>query len=199
MIHRIADRFAKHCVANGWIEESKIYWCRYAIEKRLGTAVFVVLVLIWLMITKTYIKTLTFVIVLFAFRRRIGGWHSQNAWSCQIISIGTVVLAVSLVGPAMERLALNILIFMDVTLMISTFFINPVYPAQAHFSQAEKHANAKRKNILLLILCLVQGISWTFMNSNITVYSFLGLAAAVVAVALGYFLKIERSSAYESN
>lgn len=106
MYHRLAQRAADMCVNHEWIPLEQRDWCAYAVEKRINTlSMFVLLALIAVPFGKV-IETVVFFGSVTVLRRRIGGWHASAAWSCQLISIASVLLAVFVIGPSIEHLAL---------------------------------------------------------------------------------------------
>lgn len=199
MIHKISDKLAAYCIEKNWIESSKFAWCSYAIEKQLETSVFALFILVFAIASNSYVETICFTLVLYIFRSRMGGWHAKSAWSCQMISVGTTVIAVLLIGPAIEKINSLLIFSLNIVLISAMLILRPIYPVQAHFTQKEINANFSRKNQLCLVLSLIQAASWVFVSTKITVYSFLGLIAAVIAVALEYITKFRKERTnYES-
>lgn len=189
---------AAYCVSRNWIDYSKLNWCSYAIERRLETALFAFIVFAFSLITKTYLKSFSFVFTLYFFRSRMGGWHAKHVWSCQLISVGTLIVAVLLVGPILEKMRSLTLLILDILTIVTVFFTKPVYPQQAHFTQSEIKANIKSRNLMLIVLILVQGISLWLAEKTITLYSCLALMFTVMAVLLELFYNRRRFTNHES-
>lgn len=187
MIQKIASSLTEYSVSRNWISSSKTQWCQYALEKRLGMLVFISICCIFAAITSTWIEVLIFTLVLYLFRRRLGGWHARTFCSCQLISIGTVIATILSIGPLLELVATTTLIILDISVIICTYALRPIYPSSAHFTQDITLANTKKKNHLLLILVVFQCICLKLKYSLFLTYSLLGLAIADISVLLQYY------------
>lgn len=189
MIQKIASELTDYSVAHSWIDSSKAQWCRYALEKRLGAMFFTAFCLLIAAVTATWIKLFSFVAVFYLFRKRLGGWHAKTFWTCQLLSFGTVITAVVIIGPIMEYTKLPFLICADILLSVFTCLLKPAYPASAHFSQEVRAANTKRKNQLLFGLILLQFLSLKLGQVLFLIYSCLGLAIADLSVLFQIYVQ----------
>lgn len=187
MIQKIASSLTVYSVSHNWISSSKTQWCQYALEKWLGMLVFVAICCLFAAITSTWIEVLIFTSVLYLFRRRLGGWHARTFCYCQLISIGTVIATILFIGPLLEFVAATTLIILDISIIICTYALRPIYPGSAHFTQDITLANTKKKDHLLLILVIFQCIFLKLDFSLFLTYSFLGLAIADISVLLQYY------------
>lgn len=182
MIQKIASNLTDYSIAHSWIDPSKAQWCRYALEKRLGMVFFAAMCCLLAAVTATWAELFSFVLIFYLFRQRLGGLHAKTFWSCQLISLGAMIAAVIMIGPILERASPTVLIGSDILLIVCTFFLKPVYPDSAHFSQAVRAANTKRKNQILLGLLLLQLLTLRLSGFLFLIYSFLGLAIADLSV-----------------
>lgn len=179
-------KLADFSVKQKWIEPEEVLWCSYAVQKWIGTLIFVCLCVGIAVVSDSEIPLLIFSIVFFMFRRRLGGWHANHFLICQLLSIGTVILIVTVIGPLLEQIDTRLLWIADIILVGFAFAGKPAYPTQVHFSHEDILGNMKRKNQLLLILVLFQCICWKSFRFQHVVYSFLGLAIAELSVLLEY-------------
>lgn len=184
MMHRLSNELATYCINRRWIDECNHSWCRYAIEKKLGLFLFLVLLFIGAIITTCFIESYTFAIVFYIFRKNMGGWHAKKAWSCQIIGFAIVIIAVRWIGPALEIVNISVIYIFDLALIGYSFILKPAYPAQLHFTQNEVKANIKKKNKILLVLLLFQNVALLILGPLILIYSFIGLTIAVISVII---------------
>ena len=184
MIQKIASSLTDYSIERQWIDPSKAQWCRYALEKRLGMMLFAAMCCLLAAATATWVELFSFVLTFYLFRQRLGGLHAKTFWSCQLISLGTMIAAVILIGPILERASPTVLIGSDILLIVCTFFLKPVYPDSAHFTQEVRAANTKRKNQMLLELLLLQLFTLKLSGFLFLIYSFLGLAIADFSVLL---------------
>jgi accessory gene regulator protein AgrB len=197
MVQKFAIKLADFSVKQKWIEPGEVLWCSYAVQKWIGTLSFVCLCVGFAVVSGSEIPLLIFSIVFFMFRRRLGGWHANHFWICQLLSIGTVILIVTAIGPFFEQVDTRLLWIADIILVGCAFAGKPAYPKQVHFSYEDILGNMKRKNQLLLILILFQCICWKLFRYQHVVYSFLGLAIAEFSVLLEYISQ-KRMNDYES-
>lgn len=186
MVQTLATRLAEYAVAHQWIEASYRKWCSYAIEKWLGKLIFAALFIAVSILTNSLLRMLPFIFTFLLLRRRQGGWHANHFWSCQIISIGMVLFVEVMLGPAIEQIQNEILMISGVLLIVCTFALRPAYPTSAHFSDAEKHANLKRRNQLLIGILILACLAYAFSWFHQIAYIFLGLAIADVSVLLAH-------------
>lgn len=197
MIKQLAISATKYFVSRNWIDATQSEWCQYAIEKQLGKILICTICLIFMALTHTWNKVLPFVVVFNLFRERMGGWHAKHFWSCQAMSTGLVVLITFIIGPFMECMYLPMQIALDILAVTITYFASPVYPIEAHFTQAVKHSNSKRKNQMLLILVVLQGMTMSFFGVIFLVYSLLALLFTDLSVLLQYF-KLQKGRMIQS-
>lgn len=182
MIQKIASNLTDYSIERQWIDPSKAQWCRYALEKQLGIMFFAAMCCLFAAVTATWAELFSFVLIFYLFRQRLGGLHAKTFWSCQLISLGTLIAAVTMIGPILEQAEPSVLIGSDTLFIACTYLLKPVYPASAHFSQEVRAANTKRKNQMLLGLLLLQFVSLKLSGFLFLIYSFLGLAIADLSV-----------------
>ena len=184
-MHKLAFQIASHSVARGWISNDDLAICCYAVERRLLSAFFFLVLSLIIVPLKKVPEAIIFLSVVLSFRQRMGGIHARNEWECLFISISMVMVSVILFGPLLEQLSLLAICALDAILIICTYFLEPSYPPQVHFDQQVIDANTTRKNILLFILVLLQIISAKWFDSLFIVYSSLGLLSVNIAVIIG--------------
>lgn len=189
MVQNLALKLTQYAIEHQWIRDSDVRWCQYAIEKHLSTLLFVAVCLIFAMSTGTILNTLVFILVFFIFRRRMGGWHTKHFWTCQLVSIGTVVMAVILVGPWLEQINPYIFIMADAFVILWMWKMKPNYCDSAHFTKEIQAANNKQKVRLLVDVVVFQVICFRLEKYSLLIYIFLGLTIAALSVMLEYFKK----------
>lgn len=186
MIQLLAVRLTEYSVERRWIENSSFEWCKYAIEKWIGRLIFTILTVLVMVMTHSFVKLLSFISVFALFRQRQGGWHAKHFWSCQVISIGMMMLVALAPNTIFEYISSNVWIAVSMLTTLCTFALKPVYPQCVHFSAEEKTANVMRRNYLLGGLFILQCVCYFSTNLQILVCSILGLAIADVSVLLEY-------------
>ena len=184
MIHNAAARLARASCERSWIDEENYEWCIYALEKRISVLLYIAVVLLWADISGLLIEILSFLLPFYLIRRRIGGYHAKSAGACFTLSVLLVVFVSSSVGEITAYLPQIILIFVDASVVITGLLMKPIYPPQAHFTSAEQRANNLRKNILLYIILLMQGISLCIDDLRIFTGSFCSVLFAVFTVII---------------
>lgn len=187
MIKKLATSITRYSIMHNWIDHSHYAWCQYALEKELGKILFFSICLLWMKFTHTWFETSSFIFVFYLFRSRMGGWHAHQVWSCQLISIVLVIIVTFGVGPFIISKYQYLLIPLNITIIAATFFVSPVYPVEAHFTQAVKVSNKSRKNIMLLILIVLQGATIIILGPAFLTYSLLALLITDISVLLQYF------------
>ena len=185
MFHNFAVFLTGHFLKQDIIEETQVPFCCYKLEQLIGSGIFAFILLLISIATESYLEIISFSISASVFRRHMGGWHAPSAWLCQIMSILLVLLAVFFVGPIIETLGNPAIVFSSaIALTLISLFISPAFPPQMHMSKTEIFANQRLKNIYLLILLLVQLISYLCLDYRISIYSALGLVITVFTVLL---------------
>lgn len=187
MIKQLATSIAQYSVTHDWMESSQYDWCRYALEKQLCKTLFFLVCLVLTIITHLWIQVGAFVCTFYFFRCRMGGWHASAIWSCQILSFGLLIGITFFIGPVVEYIPLFTLIAIDTVMILVTYFVHPIYPLEAHFTQEIKRSNIQKKNTLLLILVVLQCLSLLISKPEFLSHSMLGLVFTDVSVLLQYF------------
>lgn len=182
MYHKLAKIAADICLDNDWILSEQYDWCVYAFEKRINAISMFTLLLLISVLTKKVIHTFSFVGSLVVMRRRIGGWHSKSAWSCQLISISVVFLILFIIGPQIYLLNLKFIVLCDAVILLACAIIRPKYPAQLHFTNDVVQANNKKKYIVLSLIVTIQISCCILQQYVVLIYSFLGTLVALIAL-----------------
>lgn len=183
MIHAASQRIAHYCVKQSWVKKEDVAWCSYAIEKKLLTALFFFWLTLCAFVCGKYIEMGAFTLVFFFLRRRIGGWHAERAWSCQILSVVLVLSNVFAVGPLLiTHMPMVGLFLADIVVFVWALILKPIYPPQVHFGTPEKQANNKKKNQLLVAVLLIQIIAGLLQKNIVIVYSGLGVLTGIISV-----------------
>ncbi len=184
MIRREAERLTEICCKRNWIDEDARAWCAYALEKCIGLSLFFTAVLVWMVLSERYVETVAFLGPFYLIRRRMGGCHAKSACACFFISLGLVAFVSCFLGDWLMLLPLRLLLMLDCAVTAILLVLRPAYPPQVNFGEAEKKANNKRKNILLVALLLVQLVSVTFVNTRILSHSFCGLTLSAATIII---------------
>ena len=171
-MHALSIAIAEASISRGWIKAQDKLWCTYAVEKKLIALCFFLLMIPFALLLNVLPQTAVFSCVFYLLRRRFGGWHAPYAWLCQVISIALMLAVTLLAGPAMMKFPSLVIWGMDAVVMAIAIMRSPVYPPQLHFSQEIKRANAKKKNLLLIIVLALQLGVGIFVK-DVLVYSFL--------------------------
>lgn len=182
MYHKLACSIADICCERDWITQERHSWCVYAVERRINTGALCVILLVIAIVTQRLAHVFLFFGSVTTLRRRLGGWHAQDACVCQLISIVSVLVCVFVLGPCVERVSTPlILLSMSVT-SFACFIVDPVYPKQLHFTDVDSKANNKRKMIILLLMVVSQVIGVIVGTKIIAVYCQLGMLMAFVSL-----------------
>lgn len=187
MVQQIAASITRYSISRNWIDASQREWCQYAMEKQFGQLLFGCMSLLLMICTQTWLPMISFISVCYLFRARMGGWHAKHIWSCQLLSMGTVIVAVFVLGPIIEQINCHLLFCIDALIILATLIMPPIYPIEAHFSQSVKKANVKRKNQMLVCLLILQFISLLASGTEFILYSLIGLVFTDFSVFLQYF------------
>lgn len=184
MIRREAERLTEICCKRNWIDEDARAWCVYALEKWIGLSLFFTAVLVWILLSGRYIETVAFLGPFYLIRRRMGGCHAKSACACFFISLGLVVFVSRFLGDWLMLLPLRLLLMLDCAVTATLLLLRPAYPPQVNFGAAEKEANNKRKNILLIAVLLVQFVSVTFVDTRVLSHSLCGLTLSAATIII---------------
>lgn len=192
MIYKLSVRATDYCIMKKWVDPSVRDWSIYAIERKLLSLTFFILLSLLAVIIGRPLEITTFALVFYFLRRRMGGWHAKHVFSCQTLSVMIVLGAVLIIGPALQELPMLIVSFVDFVVMFLALGIRPCYPAQVNFSGKEKQACAKRKNQIVLWLVFVQLLSLMLSWKNMLVYSTLGVLAGIISVYIEWICQKSR-------
>lgn len=184
MIRRSAERLTELCCERNWIEAEYREWCAYALEKWLGMLLFFAAVAAWMAASGRWVETLSFLLPFYLLRRRIGGCHAKTARACFCISMGLVVFASAFLGRWLLALPLWLLAGLDGAVLLLLLALHPAYPPQVNFTEEEKQANGRKKDLLLGEILLLQALSVVFLDGQILAHSLCGLAFAAVTVLI---------------
>lgn len=179
---RIITSLTSRFIDNGWISEEDTPFFQYALDSFIGKTVFFVLLTIICVILHCFKEALIFSIVFLAFRSRMGGWHANSRWLCQLLSIGIVIVSSCILGPQFEKLHISILVSLNLSAIVISFFLSPAYPPQLHLSQDEIKGNIYKKNQLLIVLILIQLPLIFLLDYRILSYTSLGLILGICLV-----------------
>ena len=184
MTQKFVSSLTSIFLRKGWIRKQDIPYCRYSLEFLFGKVSFFVLLLITCTVLGCHKEAITFSVVLLSFRRRMGGWHAKHPWLCQIISIGLVILSISVLGPQLTKLQPPAIIAINCVTILISFFLPPAFPPQLHLNQEEKNANVQKKNQMLILLSTLQPILVFLFSPTILVFSSLGLFFGISSVLI---------------
>lgn len=184
MIRREAERLTEICCKRNWIDEDARAWCVYALEKWIGLSLFFTAVLVWMVLSRRYVETVAFLGPFYLIRRRMGGCHAKSACSCFFISLGLVVFVSRFLGDWLMLLPLRLLLMLDCAIIAILLSLRPAYPPQVNFGEAEKKANNKRKNVLLIAVLFAQLVSAYFIDTRILSHSLCGLMLSAATIII---------------
>lgn len=184
LTERLSSSLTACFLRKGWITTEDIPYCKYILDGCIGKAVFLVLLMAVCTIFHCYKEALSFSLVLLAFRQRMGGWHASSRWLCQVLSIGSVIIASCFLGPFLSEASPLIILSINVLAVCLAFFLSPAYPPQLHFSTEEKKGNIRKKNRFLLILFLLQLPLVRLLGLDILIYTGLGLYFGIISVLI---------------
>ena len=179
-MHTLSLAIAEACISRGWIEAQKKSWCAYAVEKKLISLCFFLL-MIPLAVVLDVLPQATVFSFDFYLLRRYGGWHAPYAWLCQVISIALVLVVTLFVGPVIMQLPSLVVWGADTIVVTVAIMQPPVYPPQLHFDQEIKRANTNKKNLVLLIVLGLQ-LGLGIFVKDVLVYSLLAVLAGIISV-----------------
>lgn len=182
MTSRVITSLTSRFIDTGWISEEDTPFFQYALDSFIGKTVFFVLLTIICVILHCFKEALIFSIVFLAFRSRMGGWHANSRWLCQLLSIGIVIVSSCILGPQFEKLRISILVSLNLSVIVISFFLSPAYPPQLHLSQDEIKGNIYKKNQLLIVLILIQLPLIFLLDYRILSYTSLGLILGICLV-----------------
>lgn len=184
LTERLSSTLTACFLKKGWITVKDIPYCKYILDGCIGKAVFLVLLLVVCAIFHCYMEALSFSLVLLSFRRRMGGWHANSRWLCQVLSIGSVIIASCFLGPFLSEASPLIILSINGLAVFLSIFLSPAYPPQLHFSTEEKKGNIRKKNRFLLILVLLQLPLVRLLGLDILIYTGLGLCFGISSVLI---------------
>lgn len=182
MYHKLACSIADICRERNWVTEDRHSWCVYAIERKINTWTLCVILLIIALAMQRLAQTLLFFGSVTALRRRLGGWHAQSAWGCQLVSIVSVLMCVFVFGPCIERASTHLILILIAVMFFAYFVVEPVYPKQLHFTEADGIANNKKKKQILFVMFVGQTIGIALGTKVIAVYCLLGMLMAYISL-----------------
>ncbi len=184
MTSRIITSLTSRFIDNGWIRNEDTPHFQYALDAFIGKAIFFTLLTIICAILRCFKEALIFSIVLLSFRSRMGGWHANSRWLCQILSISTVIISCYFLGPLIAKFDVPIIICLNLLAIIISFFLSPAFPLQLHFSQSEVEGNIRKKNQMLGVLLLVQLILVLAFDFRMLSFTTLGLLFGICSVTI---------------
>ena len=184
MIRQASEKFTKLCLRRSWIDRENEDWCTYVLEKWLGICLFFLTVILWMLVSRKFLETMSFLFPLYFLRRRMGGWHANSRRVCFLLSIGSVILTSRFLGDLLVHAPLWSLLAMNGVLVLLSWQLQPGYPPQVNYGKEETVANHVRKNRLLLLILCTQVFSTAFLDRRVLCNSFCGVALAVVTVII---------------
>lgn len=93
MLIRICTKLTENFVRNGILEHSLADWCIYWLEKRILTGLVVSVMLVLGHLLFGLNVTACFLIGLLPLRRRLNGYHTKSPYTCMVMSVGVMLLA----------------------------------------------------------------------------------------------------------
>lgn len=197
-MHRISVLLTECFISKRWIDAEDQNWCIYAIETKLLAIVFFCAIAVLAVMLNILPQTIIFTFTFYHLRRRIGGYHAPYAWLCQFVSVGVVFCVTLLIGPALERVPLAVFIPFNMLVLISALIKQPVYPPQTHFDSEVVTANNKKKNVLILLITVMQ-IAFGYFYLCVVVYTFLGVLTGLISVYIEMIRQKIKEDHYEES
>lgn len=179
-----AERLAEWCCEKNWINAEDRMWCVYVLEKWMGILLFFSSVTVWMAVSGLWGETLGFLIPFYLLRRRIGGCHAKSARACYLISMGLVILISAFLGRWLLLLPRELILLLDGAAVLAGLLLSPAYPPQVNFTEEEKAANGRKKNLLLGEFFLLQLVTTVIPGFRFPAFSFCGISVSLITVII---------------
>ena len=158
MLIQICSNLTERFIRNGILDQSLTDWCIYWLQKKILTALAVSLMLILGSLIFGFNVTICFLLGLFPLRRRLIGYHTKSPYTCIILSVGIMLLALLLNSTFNQRISL---VFSLVNFMICFTLVVCVLSDQTdprlHLTHEEVKEN-HRLAVQILALVSVAGV-----------------------------------------
>lgn len=193
-----AEKFTALCLKRRWIAPELQDWCKYVFEKWMGSLLFFLTVLVWMVLSGLYLETMAFLLPFYSLRRRVGGCHAKNNLSCFLISVSLVLGVTAFLSGWLMGLPSRVLVLMDTAAVVYLMVLRPAYPPQLNFSEREKKANNKRKRVLLIAISFFQLLSVPLFGARLLAPSLCGIVFTAATVNIQK-IKIKGETENEKN
>ena len=155
-MHQLAVTIAKKFKREGWIDDVKLEWCVYVIEKKTQQALFCVLSTVCAVCTNSVAVTFVFLVSFLNLRKRMGGYHAKTPKNCLLLSVMSVIVNIWLSNSVWTKVPKRIIILTAIVVDVILLIYHPKYPLQLHFGTNVEKENFKRKNLLIAWIALGQ-------------------------------------------
>lgn len=96
MLVQICSKLTERFIRNGILDQELADWCIYWLQKRILTVLVVSLMLILGSLIFGSKVTVCFLLGLLPLRRRLNGYHTKSPYTCMILSVCVMLLALLL-------------------------------------------------------------------------------------------------------
>lgn len=179
-----AERLAELCCERNWVRAEDKAWCVYVLEKWMGILLFFTAVTVWMAVSGLWVETLGFLVPFYLLRRRIGGCHARSARACFFISMGLVIFVSAFLGRQLALLPRGPLMLLDGAVIVAGLLMSPAYPPQLGFTEEEKAANGRKKNLLLGEIFLLQLLTAAVPACRFPAFSLCGVTISLITVVI---------------
>jgi accessory gene regulator protein AgrB len=184
MLIRICTRLTECFVQNGILEHSLADWCIYWLQKRILTGLVVSVMLVLGHLLFGLKVTVCFLIGLLPLRRRLNGYHTKSPYTCMVMSVGVMLLALLIHSTFSELVSL---IFSIVNFVLCLGLVEYVLDdgqedLQLHLTAEEVKENHKLA-VQVLILESMIGIVIALLLHSVECLSACQLGITVVVLS----------------
>lgn len=201
MLIQICSNLTERFIRNGILDQSLTDWCIYWLQKKILTALAVSLMLILGSLIFGFNVTICFLLGLFPLRRRLIGYHTKSPYTCIILSVGIMLLALLVNSTFNQRISqVFSLVNFIICLMLVVCVLSDQTDPRLHLTREEVKEN-HRLAVQILALVSVAGVVVALLlhSSQCLSSCQMGIMAAVSSAAYNKLKQIKEASTHEKN
>lgn len=201
MLIQICSKLTKHFVRNGILDQGLADWCIYWLQKRILTGLVISIMLILGSLIFGVKATVCFLMGLLPLRRRLNGYHTKSPYTCMVLSVGVMLLALLLHSTFNQLVSL---VFSIVNFVICLILVVCVLADQADLQLCLTQEEIKENHrlaIRILVLESVAGVvTALFLHSSECLSACqMGIVVAVSSAVYSKSKQIKETPTYEKN
>lgn len=142
---------------------------RFGLEIMIEKAIFIVIILVLGLVTRCFLESIVFAVCFTPLRENGGGYHAETRKKCFVLSILTLIAALSIIKLTESFQFLTFPFFRIGLISVIYILLNaPIDTPNKRFDEDEIKVYGKKARLLTVIMSIIAALLWFLNLGNFT-------------------------------